>query len=1028
MTEERAKRKLTAIFSADVKGYSRLMREDELATVETLKKYREIMASLIQEYRGRVVDTPGDNVLAEFSSVVDAVQCAVRIQEELKTRNTELPENRRMEFRIGINLGDVIEEEDRIYGDGVNIAARIESLAEGGGICISSKAYEEVRNKLSLGYEYLGEHTVKNIVEPVRVYRVLTEPEAAGKVVEGKRPKPRQWRWAALAIAAVLVLGAAVAIWNFYFRPPPMEPASLEKMAFPLPDKPSIAVLPFVNMSGDPKQEYFSDGITEEIITALSKVPRLFVIARNSTFTYKGKPVKVQKVSEDLGVRYVLEGSVRTAGDRVRITAQLIDAIKGHHLWAERYDRDMKDIFALQDEITLKILMALQVKLTEGEQRVLLGKGTDNLDAYLKLLQSSEHAVRFTKEDNVLARQLAEEAIALDPGYAMAYLRLSATHLMDLLYGSSKSPRESLRLAEELVQKALALDASLAEAHAFLGRIYLTKRQHEKAIAEGERSLAMAPNSAFIHAALAFTLRHSGRPEEAIALFKKAIRLNPITPPWYLWGLGLSYFMLAHFDEAIAEFRKALNRAPDSQFSHMVLAATYSELGREEEARAAAAEVLRIDPTFSLEQWAKTHMYKNQADLDRFVEALRKAGLPETPPLPLPDKPSIAVLAFTNMSGDPEQEYFCDGITEQIITGLSTTPKLFVIARNSTFTYKGKAVKVQQVAEELGVRYVLEGSVQKAKDKVRISTQLVDALTGHHLWAHHYDRELKDIFALQDEITMNVITALQVKLTEGEQARMLSRGTDNLGAYLKLLQARELVYRFNKADNALARLMIEEVIALDPEYAYAYVTLGATHMMDVWLKSSKSPKESFSRAIELTQKGLALDDSLSNAHSTLGLLYGMTGRHEKAIAECERAVELGPNDEIAYRRLGTALSYVGRHEEAIPLYEKAIRLNPFPRSTTHFHLGLAYLFTGRCEEAIASCKKATQAGPNNLLAHVFLTAAYGSCGREEEARATAAEVLRIGPTFSVEDYARHLKFKEDDKELVIQGLRKAGLK
>jgi adenylate cyclase len=627
MAEERAKRKLTAIFSADVKGYSRLMGEDELATVKTLKQYRELMALLIQEYRGHVVDTPGDNVLAEFSSVVDAVECAAKIQEELKARNASLPENRRMNFRIGVNLGDVIEEGDRIYGDGVNIAARLESIADPGGICISKTAFDQIETKLPLGYEYLGEQTVKNIAKPVGAYRVLTEPEAAGKIIEGKRPRLRQWRWAALAIAAVLVVGAAVTIWKFHFRPPPIEPASLEKMAFPLPDKPSIAVLPFVNMSGDPNQEYFSDGITEEIITALSKVPRLFVIARNSTFTYKGKPVKVQRVAEELGVRYVLEGSVRKAGDRVRIIAQLIDAITGHHLWAERYDRDMKDIFALQDEITLKILMALQVKLTEGEQRVLLGKGTNNLDAYLKLLQSGEHAVRFTKEDNVLARKLAKEAIVLDPGYAMAYLRLSATHLMDLLYGSTKSPGESLRLAEELVQKALALDANLSEAHAFLGRIYLTKRQHEKAIAEGERALALAPNSAFVHAALAFTLRHSGRPEEAIVLFKKAIRLNPIPPAWYFSGLGGSYFELGQYEEAIAEFRKALNCAPDSQFSHMGLAAAYSKLGREEDARAAAAEVLRINPKFSLEQWAKTHMYKNQADLDRIVEALRKAGL-----------------------------------------------------------------------------------------------------------------------------------------------------------------------------------------------------------------------------------------------------------------------------------------------------------------------------------------------------------------------------------------------------------------
>jgi adenylate cyclase len=617
MTEERAKRKLTAIFSADVKAYSRLMRENELSTVETLKKYREVMASLIQQYRGRVVDAPGDNVLAEFSSVVDAVECAVKIQEELKARNTELPENRRMEFRIGVNLGDVIEEEGRIYGDGVNIAARLESIADPGGICISKTAFDQIETKLLLGYEYLGEQTVKNIAKPVEAYRVLMEPRVTvAEEIEKKKAVPLWRRKAFFAGAiAVLVVAIAVAIWNFYFRPPPMEPASLEKMAFPLPDRPSIAVLPFVNMSGDPKQEYFSDGITEEIITALSKIPRLFVIARNSTFSYKGTPVKVQKVAEELGVRYVLEGSVRTAGGRVRITAQLIDAITGHHLWAERYDREMKN------------LMALQVKLTEGEQRVLLGKGTDNLDAYLKLLKSGEHAARFTKEDNVLARQLAEEAIALDPGYAMAHLRLSATHLMDLMYGSTKSPKESLRLAEQLVKKALALDATLGEAHAFLGRIYLTKRQHEKAIAEGERALALAPNSDFVYAALAFTLRHAGRPEEAIALFKKAIRLNPIPPIWYLWGLGFSYFELGRYEEAIAELRRALNRAPDSQFSYMGLAAAYSKLGHEEEARAAAAEVLKINPKFSLELLAKTHMYKNQADFDRFVEALRKAGL-----------------------------------------------------------------------------------------------------------------------------------------------------------------------------------------------------------------------------------------------------------------------------------------------------------------------------------------------------------------------------------------------------------------
>jgi TolB-like protein len=333
-----------------------MMGEDEAATVQTLKTYREVMASHIQQHRGRVVDSPGDNLLAEFGSVVDALDCAVKIQHELKAKNSELPEQSRMEFRIGVNLGDVIEDEERIYGDGVNVASRVEGLAEGGGICISGTAFDQIAKKLPLGYEYLGEQTVKNIEKPIRVYRVLMDPEAAGKVIGEKRPISRHWRWAAVAL--IVVVGALV-IWNFYFRPP-FEPASVERMAFALPDKPSIAVLPFVNLSEDPKQEYFSDGLTEEIITALSKVPKVFVIARNSTFSYKGKPVKVNQIAEELGVRYVLEGSVRKAEDRVRITAQLIDAIKGHHLWAERYDRDLKDIFAIQDEITKEIIAALQ--------------------------------------------------------------------------------------------------------------------------------------------------------------------------------------------------------------------------------------------------------------------------------------------------------------------------------------------------------------------------------------------------------------------------------------------------------------------------------------------------------------------------------------------------------------------------------------------------------------------------------------------------------------------------------------------
>ena len=683
MTTQEVKRKLAAILSADVKGYSRLMGEDEESTARTLNAYKEVITGLIQHHRGRVVGTAGDSLLAEFTSVVDAVRCAVEIQKELKTRNNELPVNRRMEFRIGVNLGDVIEDGEQILGDGVNIAARLESLSEAGGICISGTAYDHVENKLSLGYEYLGEQTVKNIAKPVRVYRVLMEPEAAGKLIGEKKTKPRQWQMATLGLViGVIVVVAAVVIWKLYTpstpqqeitlkekavapplekaptaapplpevvpkekvtppstekvsKPvtpptPKMEVALKERMAFPLPDVPSIAVLPFVNISEDPKQEFLSDGITEEIITALSKVRHLFVISRQSTFSYKGKPVKVKQVSEELGVRYVLEGSVQRSGDRIRINAQLIDALTGRHIWAERYERDLRDIFTLEDEITMKILTAIQVKLTAGEQALTPAKyfgGKQGLDCYLKYLEASKYREGHNIEDNRVARRIAEEAIAICPDVPMVYVLMAWIHQMDYWVGSGKSPRESIEKGLEMVQKALAMDDSIASAHALLGHIYLLKREYDKAIAAGERAVALDPGGADVHNWYAFSLHKAGRSEEAIPILQKAIRLNPFAGTMIFLSLGLSLNYTGRFEEAVSAFKKALEREPNNIFAHLDLAATYIMMGREQEGRAEAAEVLRINPKFSLDYLAKTSGQRDQSKLDNFIEALRKAGL-----------------------------------------------------------------------------------------------------------------------------------------------------------------------------------------------------------------------------------------------------------------------------------------------------------------------------------------------------------------------------------------------------------------
>jgi len=583
MPTQDVKRKLAAILSADVKGYSRLMGEDEKGTVRTLNAYKEVMTGLIQHHHGRLVDATGDNLMAEFASVVDAVECAVGIQKELKTRNAELTENRRMEFRIGINLGDVIEEEGRIYGDGVNIAARIESLSEAGGVCISGTVYDQIENKLDLRYDYLGEQIVKNISRPVRVYRVLVGSAADLPEVSGGRD---------------------------------------------FPERPSIAVLPFVNMSGDPEQEYFSDGITEEIITGLSKVPRLIVIARNSTFTYKGKSVKVQQVGQELGVRYVLEGSVRKAGDRVRITVQLVDATTGHHLWAERYNRDLRDIFALQDEITVNVMRTMQVELTEGEQACeWLKRGSQNLEAYEKGMKGMELFRLFSPEGNVQARKIFEECIVLDPGYPGPYVMLAWTHLTAVYNGWSKSPEESITQALELAQRAIALDSSQADAFSLLGNIYLLTRQYEKAFTEGERAVALNPNRADSHVWLAMILTASGKPEDAVELIYKAIRLNPFPPNWYFFSLGNAFFLLGEYNQAVEAYKKALQRSPNLLLAYIGLAASFSASNRAEDACAAASQIVRIDPKFSLEAFARSLTYKNENHKEFWIDSLRKAGL-----------------------------------------------------------------------------------------------------------------------------------------------------------------------------------------------------------------------------------------------------------------------------------------------------------------------------------------------------------------------------------------------------------------
>jgi len=800
-------------------------------------------------------------------------------------------------------------------------------------------------------------------------------------------------------------------------------------MAYPLPDKPSIAVLAFDNMSTEPEQDFFADGIAEDIITRLAMIHNLFVIARNSSFTYKGKQVKVQQVAEELGVRYVLEGSVRKSGDQVRITVQLIDAITGTHLWADRYDRELKDVFAVQDEITRKVVTELAVQLTEGENARLMQQGTVNWETWINYRQAVTQFRRFNKGANLKARELSEKAIALDANYSQAYSLLSWTYAWPVRFGLSSSPAEDLKKAEELANKASDLDSSNHDAQNVMGFIYMVKGQYDQAIVQGKRAVELAPNVTDTYALLALSQSFSGHYNDAIDSSIKAMRLAPFYPPWFLTTLYRSYFMAGSFEEAIETIRGFLDKSPDHQRAPVWLAAAYAALGQPEKARAEAEQILNKQPAFSLEAFSKAYPFKNRADFDRMLAYAREAGLPDKPPLPLPDKPSIAVLPFVNMSSDPEQEYFSDGISTEIINALVRWPAIVVIPRSSSFIYKGKTVDAKQVGREMGVRYVLEGSVRREENKVRVTVQLIDVTTLKHLFSERYEREMKDIFAIQDEITIKVLTAMRISLSGEGVLSLRGKGTKSIEAYLKVLQAEDVYQTVNRDTQVRARRLAEEAIALDPEYARAYAMVAGTIGNEVLLGVYKDRREALKRAMAIAEKAVQLDDSEEIAHRLLGFLALLNRDYGKAIAGAERAVELAPNSVMAQIMLGYALYSAGRTEEAIPILEKAASSSPIILPRALSHLGVALRKAGRLEEAVEVCTKLIQIKPNYIFPHLTLAAAFAEMGKMEEAQAEVREVMRIRPRYTVKLVPKSFPWKDQDElDRLADSLRKAGMK
>jgi len=580
MAEKRAQRRLAAILAADVVGYSRLMEQDEAGTLAALKARRnDILVPVVAQHNGRVVKVMGDGVLVEFGSAVDAVQCAVELQKAFAGANEGVAEAQRIILRIGINIGDVIVEGQDIYGDGVNVAARLEAMAEPGGILVSATVYDHVSGKLELAFENFGEHTFKNIAKPVRVYRAGT----------GGNNNP-----------TALPLGTTQ-------------------------EKPSIAVLPFVNMSGDPEQEYFSDGITEDIITELSRFRQLLVIARNSSFVFKGKPVDVGEIGRKLGVQYLVEGSIRKSGDRIRITAQLINTIDGTHVWADRYDKELKDLFSVQDEVTHTVAATLIGRIEADTRGLIKRKPTDDLNAYDYYLRGVEHHQKFTSEDMKLARSYLENAIALDPEFSMPYPWLALVHLNSWYETRQKA---DLDAAFALARRSIALDPAESGGYAVLGMCYMNNRQFDRAEAHLIQATNLNPNNSYHPATLCDLYARLGRPTEALECSDRAIRLNPLHPDWYNVLRAEAYYVAHRYSEAVSALNKTTGNSSNAPWQRIVAAACCAMAGMSGEAKSRVVEVLAARPNFSCQEYVSNKPCGTEAVATLWLEGLLRAGLP----------------------------------------------------------------------------------------------------------------------------------------------------------------------------------------------------------------------------------------------------------------------------------------------------------------------------------------------------------------------------------------------------------------
>ena len=954
---EGVKRKISAILSADVVGYSKLMEADEEATVRTIGSYRKTVSSLIEQHDGRVIDSPGDNVLSEFGSVVNAVQCAVEIQHIIRAKNAGLPGARKMEFRIGINLGDVIEEDDRTYGEGVNIASRIEGIADAGGICISESAYQQIKRKLSFGYEDLGEHSLKNITDPIRVYRIPIDTKPVGDPASGRKPPGRKWHilpWALVGLLAIVI--GFLAVPRHVSEPPVQEVEETEAATPDIPEKPSIAVMPFDNLSNDPEQEYFVDGVIDEIITKLSMAPLLTVIARNSTFYYKGKQAKLQQISRELNARYIVEGSIRKTDSRIRITAQLIDAETEGQLWAETYERELQDVFNLQDEIAQEIVSALTggvgAGLMAAEQARVRYIPTDDLTAYDAALKGMSLLSDYQGGGRKEAEKLFERAIELDPGFALAYMALGSTY--QGIYIMERDPK-MLDRAYEFLRKAVSLEDSVFMGHAQLANNYRFRGQIDVALAETERAISINPNDAWAYVIICSINNSLGEPMKALAAIEKAIQLNPHHDVSYLTELAWAYNGLGRYKDAIASLNRAIAMDPDYAMIYMVLAGAYQGLGWYDKAVETLEEALRQHPESADIRVQLMAAYRELGRYDETI-ALATDGLEQNPDW---------VQGHSGLAWTYLKQWQMRG---------SRNPQLL-----------DRAVK----------------AATRALDSEQDPLWGLYPLSAIYLANRQYDEAI------------------------AQARKMIELSPENDHGYEALANAYSGLGKYHEAVESL-----NEGIARSPYAKPLHLQLALTYI-ELWKMQQGDASQILKKALDVSEKCAALD---KGSLWYLSYFHLQQRQYEQSMTEAEKLLSGAPEHAPNYGLMALIYGSTGRTEKATEMAEKGIELNTeFPVPAWYLNtLAQAYRLTGSRPEGIAARKRVLDSYVSRgdaLSAHVGLAIQYLELDRMEEAKAEAVEILKIVPHFSVETWGERNPM-QDRKQVSrdMAALRKAGLK